>query len=257
MTREPESRCVGMPPLAAVKGMRLQPILRLEDDRLVASEALSLLNPHMNVEQFFQRLPVSQAFALFMWQVRGLMPMSGTFTVNLPLAVFCDPSKVDDIVAFDIGHRIILEIQDADKLPLLSIGGRYQLIKQLRRISDAGYRIWLDDLCPELVGLWNTPDIRFHGVKVSVKTWLRYGGQDDRLAELVNSLRRLGGQIVMEGIETGNDLVRCHRAGVDYAQGFLFPETVLAAPCRPERRRASSFPTGICDRCLLFSGHLR
>ncbi|NUU68762.1 EAL domain-containing protein [Enterobacteriaceae bacterium BIT-l23] len=230
MIRETENRCVGMPPLSVVKGMRLQSIFSLEDDRLVASEALSLLSEHTDVEGFFQRLPVSQAFALFMWQVRELIPMTGTFTVNLPLAVFCDPSKVEDIVALNVGHRIILEIQDAERLLQLSVTAQRQLIAQLSRIHQAGYRIWLDDLPPEMAGQWGFPEVGFHGVKVSVSVWQRYRMREMPLQDLVQNLRRLGGVVVIEGIETGDDLARCRRAGVDCVQGFLFPESVLTLP---------------------------
>ena len=80
------------------------------------------------------------------------------------------------------------------------------------------------------MALWDIPDVRFHGVKTPVEIWRRYGTQDDRLAELVSGLRRLGGRVVIEGIETGDDLARCRRAGVDCVQGFLFPESVLALP---------------------------
>lgn len=230
MTEESESRCVSMPPLAAVQGMRLQPVISLENDRLVVSEALSLLRPQTNVEHFFQRLPASQTFALFLWQVRELISIGGTFTVNLPLAIFYDPTKVDRIVALDVGHCIILEIQDAERLPQLSVTLRRQLIEQLNRIQQAGYRIWLDDMPPTMVGQWSLSGVRFHGVKVSAAVWRRCCLREMPFRPLVKSLRLLGDLVVVEGIETGADLARCRCAGVDYVQGFLFPETVLATP---------------------------
>lgn len=215
------------PPLSAIKGMRLQPIVGLKENRTVACEALSLLSPQVNIEHFFQHLSVAQTFSLFLWQARALIPMGGTFTVNLPLTVFCDPLRVEAMAALGAGQRIILEIQDAEKLPQLGSAARRQLISQLHRIQEAGYRIWLDDLPPAVVKSWYFPEMHFDGVKLSASAWRGYRAREPALRELVPALRRPGKRVVIEGIESEDALACCRRAGVDCVQGFLFPETVL------------------------------
>jgi EAL and modified HD-GYP domain-containing signal transduction protein len=155
---------------------------------------------------------------------------------------------VGDKVAFVNFTRNLLLGDSLDKLPpevlvvevLEDIEPDEEVVRAVRRLSELGYTIALDDFCfrEELVPLLEVADI----VKVDIAPLT-----EAELRQNVEELRRWPVQLLAEKVETPEEFEFCCTLGFDYFQGYFF--------CRPRevvRRR----PTGNRQALLQLMGLL-
>jgi EAL domain-containing protein (putative c-di-GMP-specific phosphodiesterase class I) len=129
-------------------------------------------------------------------------------------------------------HRVVIEIQesvfDHDK----------QLVEAIDNYRDRGYRIAIDDFGRKqsnLDRLWKlSPDY----VKLDLSI-VQQAEEDDRvrriLPKLVDIIRDLGSQPVIEGIETQKQLDLAVETGSTLLQGFFLGRPVTAKELQPQK----------------------
>lgn len=155
------------------------------------------------------------------------------------LAVNVDPSSLRDphftTRLFRIvntsgapADRITLEITEREPIPIAG-----PEVEHLRRLSDAGFGISIDDFGSGSSSLSYVTELPVNQIKVDRSLIARLG--DDRRAEgVVASLIDLGArldiEIVAEGIETEAQLAKLRALGCPLGQGYLLGVPQLAGP---------------------------
>jgi hypothetical protein len=93
-------------------------------------------------------------------------------------------------------------------------GDREKLVPYLPLIGQRGLEVWIDDLAHEELAFWREKDV------TGFKIW------PENLTVAVS-----GKRVIVEGVETEQQLDRVKKAGIQLAQGYLFSrkETMIYA----------------------------
>lgn len=124
-----------------------------------------------------------------------------------------------------LAKRLVLEVTES--APLDGIAGAAERLAQAKQ---AGCRLAIDDFG---AGFATLAHLRAVGVAwdiVKIDRSCLAGSTSDlsaRLADLVRLARGLTEHVVVEGIETEDQLAAAHAAGADYGQGWLFVRPVV------------------------------
>lgn len=207
-----------------IKSIRLQPIYDLHNAQLYGYEVLSEISPATDNERWFHQQSANQLLALHQWQIQQLQALSikNKLFLNLPLAALQLPEIDKQLVE---GTRdTIIELQDPETLLTMNAVQILKFRQQLAKLSIAGFTIWLDDYRPEYSPILNLLNWRFGGVKIERQVFQMHRNSPDMLIDLVSHARRYGKKIVIEGIETEEDLFTVLQSSADLAQGFLWSE---------------------------------
>lgn len=232
-------------------GVALQAIRRIEDERVVGYEALARGAPgplNMPADLFraaFEQNTLTtidlRALAASLTLLGELRP-EGWYHVNVfPSTVLNTPP--DRIVQFLRGNfepeRLCVEISEQQFL-----GDPTYLRDPLAAVREHGIRVAIDD-----VGFGRSsieallvlePDV----VKVDrrcVRAIATHPGERRQLERLLAMLRAVGAVVIVEGVETAQELAILKDLGVEYAQGFLWG---LPTPRRKGSRRRSELLHG-------------
>lgn len=224
---------------------RFQPIVRLADRRVVGMEALARLRhadhgtiaPDLFIPQIERAgLSLRLTEAVAQGAMAAIDPAflernDLFFTINLPLDVLLFPEALARIdvhrVTFGIPtHRILIELTESrpvSDLPSLTIA--------LEHWRQAGYRVAIDDMGPEMVNQLDLFDLPFNMVKLDKQVVLR--SETDLLARsylqrTVDNARSRSLGVIAEGIENEAMWHRMRNLGVEYAQGFLIARAMPA-----------------------------
>ncbi len=225
---------------------RFQPIVRLSDRRAVGMETLVRLQ-HQNYgtigpDQFIPqleraglslRLTEAVANAAMAAIDAALLERHNLFvSINLPLDVLLFPDALQRIDARRVHFAVPVErilIELTESRPVSDLAG---LSLALERWRQAGYRVAIDDLGPDMMNQNNLFDLPFNVVKLDKQVVLK--SQDDPLAR--NYLRRTVGnaksrslEVIAEGIENEAMWIHMRDMGVEYAQGFLIARALPAS----------------------------
>lgn len=98
------------------------------------------------------------------------------------------------------------------------------LMENVQGLQDMGVGLYLDDFGTGYSNLSSVITLPFEVVKVD-RTLLASEQEvksDTLLTAVVSGLKHLGAQVLMEGVETGEQLVRVMDIGVDRMQGFYY-----------------------------------
>ena len=225
---------------------RFQPIVRLSDRTPVGMETLVRLNHEeygtIGPDQFIPqieraglslRLTDAVAYSAMASIDPSLLDHRHLFiSINLPLDVLLFPEALQRIEAhrqqFAIPvERILIELTESR--PVSDLNG---LTYALERWRNAGYRVAIDDMGPEMMNQLNLFDLPFNVVKLDKQVVLR--SETDLLAR--NYLKRTVAnaksrslEVIAEGIENEAMWVRMRDMDVEYAQGFLIARALPAA----------------------------
>jgi diguanylate cyclase len=123
-------------------------------------------------------------------------------------------------------HQLVLEVTESAKLETDVAAGT------MRRIRNLGVRLAIDDFGTGYAALGQLARMPFDLVKIE-RSFVTTVGNDPRaeslIAGIVDLARRLGVEVVAEGIEDGIQLARLREVGCAYGQGFHFAPPLLPA----------------------------
>ncbi|KTS71422.1 EAL domain-containing protein [Pantoea stewartii] len=217
--------------LKKINGIRLQPIVRLEDNTVAGYEVLSKITSDDNVERFFNALPEKDYVTLLMRQLEIIHGggMNETLFVNLPLRIFLNRCELDFFVQREAAgeKKINIEVQDAFLLEKVSSLQKRNVIKAMDWCRSHGYDIWLDDYTAGM-GRWlNNTAMAFDGIKTDYREIRRFKTKALAMKPLVDEAKQFTKRILIERIETGGDLRYARASGATLGQGYLWPERVI------------------------------
>ncbi|PNF13469.1 hypothetical protein A6J71_00050 [Enterobacter cancerogenus] len=206
----------------AIEGIRLQPLMLMSKNTCVAHEALVLLNDSTTPERFFKHLSSDEILAIFFWQAEMLLQRSGTFFLNLSLSVLCNSLLIKPLLSFAHQNRLVIELQDPEKISLLNDNSIHRLVDNIKRLRENGWAVWLDDWEESFHEYFINIGCVFDGVKIdrSVIT-------SPRLDCLIKLARHLAPFVLVEGLETTRLRDYALLCKADLGQGFLWPEIKL------------------------------
>ena len=230
--------------------LHYQPILSLETGEIAGAEALvrwrhptlGLLPP----AEFISLAEATGAIgplgewileealrAVSSWTSQPAVPGTAPryVSVNLSAVQLSDPSfsaaltrilRASGVSA----QQLVLEVTESAKLEQDVAAG------SLRRIRNLGVRLAIDDFGTGYAALGQLARMPFDLVKIE-RSFVTTVGSDPRaeslIAGIVDLARRLGVEVVAEGIEDGVQLARLREAGCAYGQGFHFAPPLVPA----------------------------
>jgi diguanylate cyclase (GGDEF)-like protein len=100
---------------------------------------------------------------------------------------------------------------------------------QIKRMHEAGIRVWLDDFGSGFSSLDMLNMLDFDGVKLSSR-FINRIGQDGTAEVIIEEMlvvaKKFGLKTIVEGVETQDQLAFLSKAGGEYVQGFIFGRPV-------------------------------
>ena len=225
---------------------RFQPIVRLADRRPVGMETLVRLRHHnygtIGPDQFIPqieraglslRLTEAVAHAAMAAIDAALLERHDLFvSINLPLDVLLFPEALQRIDGLRVHfalpvQRILIELTESR--PVSDLAGLNQALERWRQ---AGYRVAIDDMGPEMMNQANLFDLPFNVVKLDKQVVLK--SQEDPLARnylrrTVNNAKSRSLEVIAEGIENEAMWIHMRDMSVEYAQGFLIARALPAS----------------------------
>ncbi|MFB4340228.1 EAL domain-containing protein [Pantoea sp. CS_6] len=205
--------------LSDVEGIRFQPLVALKTGEIIGCEVLSSVKNN-NPGKWFSELSSEKIFSLFLWQMEYLAKFSGEYWLNLPVKIFCNASKIKQLLNINHDSRIILEVQDPEKLPHLSWAELNAFEKGIAALRLAGWSIWLDDITSTLIPLISKMPLQVNGIKID-RNEIKDPG---KIVALISKASVIYPHILVEGIETQKDKQCILLTHAQYGQGFLWPE---------------------------------
>lgn len=218
-----------------------QPILRTETLDVFAYEALV----RCSVEEFrdpmrlFERARDDGCAGRLGRAVRDIaVPLCA----GAPLFVNVHPEELhqrwvvrpdDPLFAHD--RTVYLEVTEA--VPLRDLDLCRTVLDEARARADV--RVVIDDLGAGYSNLKHIVDLRPAVVKLdrALVAQARHGSRSEQLvASLVRLCHDLDARVVVEGIETEDELAVARHAGADLVQGFLFARPAFPLPLRDRLR---------------------
>jgi diguanylate cyclase (GGDEF)-like protein len=115
------------------------------------------------------------------------------------------------------GHRLAFEITEGINMDRQSV-----ILRCIKDLEAQGIRIWLDDFGTGFAGLSWLRLFNFNTVKVD-RSFLQDCDTDkgrSLLRDIISLLRHRGHKILVEGIETEEQLKLMHQLKIDYVQGY-------------------------------------
>lgn len=214
-----------------------QPVCRVEDGARVGAEALARwrqpdgrklagadLVPVIERaglgERLDARVLTGAARRLDRWSGDGAPDW---VAVNFTIATFCSPrllGRLEELVdrhRLDPG-RLVVEVSDRS-------AARYpgSLEERIVRLRELGIRIALDDFVGDPAGMARVRELAPDFLKLD-RSYLARPDDADRGAELTRDILRLGEevglQVVLEGVETAEQVARARERGIELVQGW-------------------------------------
>ena len=198
--------------LLRITGIRLQRIHFFDDASLDVCEVLSQVRTPLPLDLFFKHLSIAAKQQLFLWQMQRVLT-SLSWITRLTKQVH--------------QGRIVIEIQDPGSMMRLDKAEQQAVCIAVKTLVRHGFRVWLDDVSPELFFVWRLSGIRFDAIKIESGMFHQFRTSEWQLRVLVNQFRGLGERVVIEGVETPQDYAICRMSGADAVQGFLFEQEIL------------------------------
>lgn len=159
----------------------------------------------------------------------------GTLFINVSNRQLCDPRIYLDLSRLPAPHRIVIEwIEERSCDPDSS----EQAQEHLARLRAQGFRIAVDDVGAGEDGIGRSLQMRPEFAKLDgrlLRSCRSLGNGDGAsgaqfLVGMRMALEAIGCRIIAEWVETEDDLTLIRDAGIEFAQGRLFPTRVVS--CR-------------------------
>ncbi|MCK7268873.1 EAL domain-containing protein [Enterobacter cloacae] len=213
---------------SCIEGIRLQPFIHLETGEQTGQEALSVLSAGIEPEHFFPTFAPDVCLLQFFDQMDIVRQMKLTTPcfLNLPVRVLAEPECVRRLTQVRVCYRrnIVIEVQDPAEIVIAEGCMADAVMSGVSTLRGYGWQVWLDDLTYSVCRVLSRAGMQFDGVKIDRKE-LAY---PQSLETLVKQARQLvisrESNVLIEGIETEDDLARARNSGARWGQGFLWPE---------------------------------
>ncbi|MCW3798133.1 EAL domain-containing protein [Sphingomonas sp. BN140010] len=216
-----------------------QPILDLQEERVFAYEALirgidgqsaAFVLQQVGDEQVYSFDQACRVTAIRDAVAAGIIGTGAKLSINfMPNAVYSPKACIQLTLktARENGFpqdRLIFEFTENEKLDVAHIRNIVAAYREL------GFTTAIDDFGAGHAGLNLLADLQTDMVKVDMDL-IRGIDRDSRrraiLESLVQLLRRLGTEIVAEGVETEEELAVLRLFGIRFVQGYLFGKPAL------------------------------
>ena len=233
-----------------------QPTFGIRDRRIHGAEALvRLTDPQLGMMMPDEFIPVAEQIGLInevddlvlrevcAFLAGGEPARLGIVCLNVNLSVLqcIQPGFVDHVLA-------IVEKSGADRRKLNfeiteSVGAEdYGTLEEvIRQFHAQGFRVYMDDYGTGYSNMQAIFSMDFDVVKIDKS--ILWGAQDNRLGMIilencVRMIKQMERKVLVEGVETEEQITLLEKLGVDYLQGFYFsppiPRDKLAALLRAE-----------------------
>lgn len=206
----------------AVRGIRFQPIYSVAEKVIKAWEILSLLQPGINPERYFDSQPEQSCLNILCWQLQIIYRMKNMkrYYLNIPARLLCSSLAVEHLLPW-LREGIILEVQDPQGFISLSVAERRAFHAHARMIKSMGAELWLDDILPEQYSDLETELRRFDGVKIDKSVVLQ---APSSLSPLIAHCAGYVQFVLVEGVENSQHYEIAEESGSHFLQGFMWPE---------------------------------
>lgn len=213
---------------SCIEGFRLQPFIDLKTGEHTGQEVLSILSTGVEPEHFFRTFAPEVCLLQFfdqmdiVWQMKMTTPCF----LNLPVRVLAEPKCLRLLTQTQVCYRrnVVIEVQDPAALVIAEDRLKEAVMGGVDTLRHYGWQVWLDDLTYDVCRVLSRTGMLFDGVKIDHKEMRRHKS----LNLLVQKAKKLVAyqeeNVLIEGIETENDLVRARNSGANLGQGFLWPE---------------------------------
>lgn len=211
-----------------ILGMRFQPIYSVREQRINAWEVLSLLSHGADSEIFFSSLTSSVVFKVLQWQLQVIRELSRDkhYFLNAPTDLLCQTDMMFALLPL-LRTGITIEIQDPHCYLALNEKMRHRFWTTCESIKYTGAEVWLDDILPEHIPALIADFSNFSGIKIDKNVLWRSQSIPALLHSLVTVCSPLVSQIIIEGVESYDDVGMAIDAGGTSLQGYLWPEEQL------------------------------
>jgi EAL domain-containing protein (putative c-di-GMP-specific phosphodiesterase class I) len=226
--------------------MALQPIVRLGNGGIVGYEALARFPATFDGPESWFRAAAAAGLntALESAAVHAALrllpriPDPASLTVNVSASALLDSTSIVAMFTGPRAPRLVLEVTEHQR-----IEDPEALDAKLTRIREAGARVAVDDAGSGYAGLERILALRPEVLKLDralVHSVAEHPGRQAMCQAMVGFTRRVGADLVAEGVETTDDLLMLRALGVSHAQGYL-----LGRPRIPgERENIENLHTG-------------
>lgn len=215
--------------LACIEGIRLQPFISLETGEQTGQEVLSVLSTGVEPEFFFPTFAPEVCLLHFLDQMDIVihMKLATPSFLNLPIRVLAEPECLRQLTQIRACTRrnVVIEIQDPSELVIVEDRVAYAAMNGVNTLRYYGWQVWLDDLTYSVWRVLSRTGMLFDGVKIDRMEQAYTPSLEALVMQARKLLAHQEHNILIEGIETEDDLARARNSGATWGQGGLWPET--------------------------------
>jgi EAL domain-containing protein (putative c-di-GMP-specific phosphodiesterase class I) len=219
-------------------GLALQPIVSLRDGGVAGYEALARFPTEGGgTEEWFRAAAVgglgtALESAAVHAAVKLLPQISAScyLAVNVSAGALLQSASIEALLTGPHASRLVVELTEHQRIEQPA-----RLDAVLGRLRAQGARIAVDDAGSGYAGLERVLSLRPEVLKLDrtlVNGVAGHPGQQAMCAAMVGFTRRVGADLVAEGVESGDDLLALRDLGVGHAQGYLLGRPRIPQPSR-------------------------
>ncbi|MGN8010274.1 EAL domain-containing protein [Enterobacter sp. 22325] len=216
-----------------MEGVRLQPLVNLFSAQLMGYEVLAIISKGIDPETFFRTFSAEICLSQFFDQmdiVTRHKKEETLYFLNLPVRVLADPECINRLIQVRQYYRrgVVIELQDPAELVITKSSVAEAIVRGVNTLRCNNWQVWLDDMTYGICCFLSKTSMKFDGVKIDRKELGNYKQYPQLLAELIKQARNLvahgENNILIEGIETDDDLAYARKSGAKWGQGWLWQE---------------------------------
>lgn len=176
-------------------------------------------SPDVCLLQFFDQMDIVQQ-----------MKLTTPCFLNLPVRVLAEPECLRRLTQIRVCYRrnVVIEVQDPAEIVIAENRMADAVMNGVNSLRCYGWQVWLDDLTYSVCRVLSRAGMQFDGVKIDRKEL----AHPQSLETLVKQARKLvayqENNVLIEGIETEDELARARNSGACWGQGFLWPEKTIS-----------------------------
>lgn len=203
--------------------LRLEPIVNLENEVIVGYELLSRPirdNNNESRERLFKEMSSENLSVILDNQIFWLNKVSNAskclnyrsvfYAINIPLSALLSADLLMELKSLSARIKLCIELE----------GTIYPktLHDNISKLMQLGIDFWLDD-CSSVENI--NSEISWQAIKIDkYKFWELSEKHDAQLASLIDDVKSKCGMVIIEGIETKNDLSHALSTNALYGQGY-------------------------------------